>query len=569
MTSASGYRHARSRDSGGTRAFAERHAARGADGPTGPSGAPVSPHAASVSVATASTTRRPSTGPRSSRRSRAGVNLVDTSTNYTDGGSERLVGRVVGEAIRTGRLAREEIIVVSKIGYVQGQNLALAQEREAAGRPFPEMVHYQPGCWHCVHPEFLEDQLARSLDRLGLETLDVCLLHNPEYFLSDARPVAARGSRRVRDEFYRRLAAAFRFFEERVAAGTLGWYGVSSNTVAHPVDDPEATSLARMLGRGRGGRRPRPPLRRPPAADEPLRAGRRPRIEQSAGRARYGAPQPCWSSPSTEGRRRPGQPAAQRGRGARAWSGWRTSPARPARDVDRQLEIVRGLEAEYRQEIAAHLRVGPDSDKPDSFLRWADQLAGVRERVASVTYWEQIEWQVRGCHGARDPAPSTGASRESSLPGGARGATATCPSSIGSSTRSGRRRAAGARSRAAPSLPPSTRCSRRSAAGHALAEGPLDARQHARHLHGPRRDAPPAYVEDATGILGWPPPRRSAHGLRSAPRPPPARPDGCRRVDAYARQRGGACSRRERTSVAKRVIDSSSYGAGKPASRWR
>ena len=32
-----------------------------------------------------------------------------------------------------------------------------------------------------------------------------------------------------------------------MAAGTLGWYGVSSNTVAHPVDDPEATSLARML----------------------------------------------------------------------------------------------------------------------------------------------------------------------------------------------------------------------------------------------------------------------------------------------------------------------------------
>ena len=38
------------------------------------------------------------------------------------------------------------------------------------------------GCWHCLHPEFLQDQLTRSLDRLQLETLDVCLLHNPEYF---------------------------------------------------------------------------------------------------------------------------------------------------------------------------------------------------------------------------------------------------------------------------------------------------------------------------------------------------------------------------------------------------
>ena len=29
---------------------------------------------------------------------------------------------------------------------------------------------------------FLADQLDASLDRLGLATLDVCLLHNPEYF---------------------------------------------------------------------------------------------------------------------------------------------------------------------------------------------------------------------------------------------------------------------------------------------------------------------------------------------------------------------------------------------------
>jgi hypothetical protein len=71
-------------------------------------------------------------------------------------------------------------------------------------------------------------------------------------------------------------------------------------------------------------------------------------------------------------------------------------PDAPASSADRQLETVRALEAEYRREIAAHLRVGPDSDKPESFLRWADQLAGVRGRIASVTYWEQIEWQVRG-----------------------------------------------------------------------------------------------------------------------------------------------------------------------------
>ena len=92
----------------------------------------------------------------------SGCNIIDTSTNYTDGGGERLVGRVLWEAGRAGRLPRESVVVVSKIGYVQGENLRLAIERERAGFPFPEMVKYVEGCWHCIHPDFLRDQLKRS-----------------------------------------------------------------------------------------------------------------------------------------------------------------------------------------------------------------------------------------------------------------------------------------------------------------------------------------------------------------------------------------------------------------------
>ena len=185
-----------------------------------------------------------------------GINLIDTSTNYTDGGSERLVGQVLADLVGRGALAREQVVVVSKIGYVQGRNLSLAREREAAGRPFPEMVKYMDGCWHCVHPEFLADQLGRSLGRLGLAALDVCLLHNPEYFFSDAQHRSPRPLPALRDEFYRRLSEAFRFFEDEVTAGRIGAYGVSSNTCTAPAGDSEATSLARMLdaARAAGGR---------------------------------------------------------------------------------------------------------------------------------------------------------------------------------------------------------------------------------------------------------------------------------------------------------------------------
>jgi uncharacterized protein len=174
----------------------------------------------------------------------SGCNLIDTSTNYTDGGSERLVGRVLSDAVGNGDPPREAVVVVSKIGYVQGENLRVAIERERAGFPFPEMVKYMDGCWHCIHPEFLEDQLKRSLGRLGLETLDVCLLHNPEYFFSDAKQRGAKAEINVlRAEFYRRVREAFAFFEGAVARGEIGSYGVSSNSLVSAADDPEATSL--------------------------------------------------------------------------------------------------------------------------------------------------------------------------------------------------------------------------------------------------------------------------------------------------------------------------------------
>ena len=162
------------------------------------------------------------------------------------------MGTVVKDLIAKRFISREDIIiVVSKIGYVQGNTLSRAEAREQAGKPFPEMVKYGEGLWHCLHPEFLEEQLILSLDRLGLATLDVCLLHNPEYFLSDAKnrnlSINAIQLKDIQQEFYRRLEQAFVYFESQVAAGRMQYYGVSSNTCTANPDNHEATSLSRML----------------------------------------------------------------------------------------------------------------------------------------------------------------------------------------------------------------------------------------------------------------------------------------------------------------------------------
>jgi uncharacterized protein len=178
-----------------------------------------------------------------------GANLVDTSTNYTDGSSERLVGNVLRALTEAGGVSRDGVTIVSKVGYVQGTNYANAVAAEERGEPYAEMVKYRDGLWHCIHPDWVREQLAQSLERTQLETIDVYLLHNPEYFLIDA-DAAAEGQDAddgAHDEFYRRVTAAFEELERAVVAGRLSYYGVSSNTFPAPTDNPAWVSLPRVL----------------------------------------------------------------------------------------------------------------------------------------------------------------------------------------------------------------------------------------------------------------------------------------------------------------------------------
>ena len=173
----------------------------------------------------------------------SGVTLIDTSTNYADGWSERLVGRVVGRRAAAGAPAP---VVVTKAGYVQGENQAEAFRRLRAGAAWEEMVEYSPDCWHCISPRFLEDQLTASLKRLGMPRVDVLLLHNPEYFLMDAAHRGV-GTEEARDAFYGRVGRSLAHLEAEVARGRIGAYGISSNTFVVPREKADAVDLTRVV----------------------------------------------------------------------------------------------------------------------------------------------------------------------------------------------------------------------------------------------------------------------------------------------------------------------------------
>lgn len=167
----------------------------------------------------------------------SGVNLIDTSTNYTDGSAERLVGDITRELFESEQLLREEIVVVTKVGYVQGSNLKDARERASNGNPFPEMVEFQNDCWHNISPVFLENQITKSLERLKMDTIDVLLLHNPEYYLKGG------GSR---ETYYARIQKAFEHLELEVDRGRIRFYGISSNTFPEAESRSDFTSLAKV-----------------------------------------------------------------------------------------------------------------------------------------------------------------------------------------------------------------------------------------------------------------------------------------------------------------------------------
>ena len=182
----------------------------------------------------------------------AGINLIDTSTNYADGHSETLVGEVLADAVLRGAVRREDVVVVTKIGYLQGGNLGEARRRARARRPWTEIVEYGPDLWHAISPDFLEDQLTASLARLAMKRVDLLLLHNPEYFLTHAVHAGVPRDE-ARAEFYDRTARAFGRLDAEVAAGRIGAYGVSSNTLVVARERADAVSLERLLaGAGAG-----------------------------------------------------------------------------------------------------------------------------------------------------------------------------------------------------------------------------------------------------------------------------------------------------------------------------
>lgn len=170
----------------------------------------------------------------------SGVNVIDSAINYRFQRSERSAGAALAELARRG-YAREELLLCTKGGFLTPDGDMPADASEYFNREYVETGILREGdvaagC-HSMAPKFIADQLERSRRNLGVETIDVYYLHNPETQLGEV----------PRGMFVQRLREAFEFLESAVAAAKIHFYGLATwNAFRQAENAGDFLSLAAM-----------------------------------------------------------------------------------------------------------------------------------------------------------------------------------------------------------------------------------------------------------------------------------------------------------------------------------
>jgi aryl-alcohol dehydrogenase-like predicted oxidoreductase len=153
---------------------------------------------------------------------RGGINLMDTAVNYRFQRSERNIGKAIGEMVAAGEIAREQVVVATKGGYITFDGNVPADPRRWFEEHYVRTGIVAPRDLvdgsHCMTPRYIGAMLELSRRNLNLETIDIYYIHNPETQLEAVE----------RKEFLARIRTIFEFLEGAVAAGKIGVYGAAT-----------------------------------------------------------------------------------------------------------------------------------------------------------------------------------------------------------------------------------------------------------------------------------------------------------------------------------------------------
>jgi aryl-alcohol dehydrogenase-like predicted oxidoreductase len=151
-----------------------------------------------------------------------GINLIDTAVNYRFRRSERTIGQAIASMVSAGELRREEIVVATKGGYITFDGSVPPDPRAWFEENFIRTGIVAPSDMvdgsHCMTAKWIAAMIEISRRNLGLETIDIYYLHNPESQLEAVD----------RKEFLRRIRAAFEYLEQAASDGKIGVYGAAT-----------------------------------------------------------------------------------------------------------------------------------------------------------------------------------------------------------------------------------------------------------------------------------------------------------------------------------------------------
>lgn len=148
-----------------------------------------------------------------------GINLIDTAINYRYMHAEWSVSDALLALTRDEVISRDELIICSKGGFIPDPDrISWFYSRYIENSRFSIKPEDLVAECHCLHPEYIWDQLERSLNNLGVETIDIYYLHNPEMQLSEVPT----------EIFYHRLKLAFEVLEKAVSQGKISSYGLAT-----------------------------------------------------------------------------------------------------------------------------------------------------------------------------------------------------------------------------------------------------------------------------------------------------------------------------------------------------
>ena len=174
-----------------------------------------------------------------------GINFIDTAINYRGMRSERDIGSVVSRLIDKRTIKREEIVISTKAGIIPGDIDAGLVPKDYLEKMLlnPQIIdqsdlnvvdHHR----HVLAPSYYQFAIEQSKKHLGLNTIDIHYIHNPEISLQ------VLGA----DDFYHQLRQLFLFYEKQVNIGNIRYYGFATwdGFLSEP-DDHRYISLERVM----------------------------------------------------------------------------------------------------------------------------------------------------------------------------------------------------------------------------------------------------------------------------------------------------------------------------------